>query len=195
MNKESHPSEKKTKVKLLLDADVLIHFFKADNLFDLPRIFEENEYILFDVVWGELLQTSIRYAIELLINNGSITLMDFPTSNDLIDYEFDFLRYEGRGMGESACMAYAKYNAQDVIASSNLSDLLPYCHDYGIPYVTTLDFLCSAMKKGIYTEEECDDFIRKVNARNSNIRIEQMKDYDCKARKILKYKNDKRRFK
>jgi hypothetical protein len=191
MNKNTPPLPQKVKVKLLLDADVLIHFFKADKILELSLIFKEYEYILFDVVWEELRQPAIRFAIDLLIKNGSITLMEFPTSDDLIDYEFDYLRYQcNKGMGESACMAYAKYNAQrdGVVASSNLKDLLPYCHDNNIPYVTTLDFLCRAMELELYTELQCDEFIKKVLDKRSDIPIKKMQDYDCLKRRVIKYR-------
>lgn len=185
------PPIKKPKIQLLLDADVLIHFFKAGKILDFPTIFNEYEYILFDVVWEELRQPTIRFSIDILIKNNSITFMEFPTSNELIDYEFDYLRYQcSKGMGESACMAYAKYNAQrdGVVASSNLRDLLPYCRDNHIPYVTTLDFLCRAMIINLYTENECDEFIKIVVEKGSNIPIKKMSDYGCEERKILKYR-------
>lgn len=178
------------RVKLLLDADVLIHFFKADKLFDLPFIFKEYDYILFDLVRDELSQPAIRYAIDLLITKGSLILTEFPTSDELIDYEFDYLRYEcSKGMGESACMAYAKYHAKrdGVVASSNLKDLLPYCRDNNIPYLTTLDFLCRAMELKIFSEADCDGFITKVLTKGSKLPVKRFRDYDCQQKKIIKY--------
>jgi hypothetical protein len=180
------PQEEKT--QLLLDADVLIHFHKADKIFDLSNIFKQYEYILLDIVWEEVKKTSIAYAIQLLIDNGSITLLEFPTDDDLIDYEYEALKYEGRGVGESACMAYAKYNKNGIIASSNLSDLLPYCQNNKIPYLTTIDFLCQAMAISYYLEADCDTFIEKVLGNRSNLPIKRMSDYDCFNRKILKYR-------
>ena len=61
MNKDISPSPSphEAKIKILLDADVLIHFYKADKIFDLPNIFKEYEYILLDIVWGEVNRTSI----------------------------------------------------------------------------------------------------------------------------------------
>jgi hypothetical protein len=93
-------SLKAGKVKLLLDADVIIHFFKADKLFDLSNIFPEYSYVLLDLVWEEIKNTTIGYTLQLLINNGSITLLEFPTDDDAIDNEFEFLKFEGRGTGE-----------------------------------------------------------------------------------------------
>lgn len=82
----SNRSPKAGKIKLLLDSDVIIHFFKADRLFDLTNIFPEYDYVLLDLVWGiELKNYRIAHSVELLINNGSIQLLEFPTDNDAID--------------------------------------------------------------------------------------------------------------
>ena len=176
------------KVKILLDADLIIHFYKADKIFDLPNIFNDSELVLFDLVWEELNRTALKFAIELMLKNGSIRLEDFPTDDDLIDYEYELLRFDGRGKGESACMAYAKYNKENVIASSNLSDLLPYCDENKISYMTTIDVLCSAMNQKIYSEDDCNEFIKKVIEKGSDLPINKMKDFDCFNRKILRYR-------
>lgn len=41
-----------TKTKILLDADVIIHFIKAEQFSLLLDIFPEYEYILLDVVYN-----------------------------------------------------------------------------------------------------------------------------------------------
>jgi hypothetical protein len=182
----SNRSPKAGKIKLLLDSDVIIHFFKADKLFDLTNIFPEYEYVLLDLVWEEELKNNrIANSLKLLINNGSITLLEFPTDDDEIDNEFEYLKYEGRGIGESACMAYAKYNKEDIVASSNLKDLLPYCKNNHISYITTIDFLCEAVKKGLYSEKICNDFIKNVLDKGSKLAIKRMLYYDCSKRKVL----------
>lgn len=42
------------KTKIVLDADVIIHFMEASSLSLLPAIFPEYDYILLDVVYNEL---------------------------------------------------------------------------------------------------------------------------------------------
>ena len=42
------------KTKIVLDADVIIHFIKADCFSLLPDIFPEYEYIILDVVYNEI---------------------------------------------------------------------------------------------------------------------------------------------
>ncbi|MDP3916524.1 MAG: hypothetical protein Q8R96_22595 [Bacteroidota bacterium] len=71
----------------------------------------------------------------------------------------EYIRLKARfGKGESACMAYCRFN-NDVIGSSNLRDILNYCREFGIEYLTTLDFLAEAYQRKILTEAECDHFI------------------------------------
>ena len=83
-------------------------------------------------------------------------------------------------------MAYAKYNKNGIIASSNLSDLLPYCHENQIPYITTIDFLCKAKEINYYSEKECDNFIQQVLENRSKLPVKRMSDYDCLNKKIIK---------
>ncbi|MEY4937666.1 MAG: hypothetical protein RIS64_4025 [Bacteroidota bacterium] len=175
-----------SKTIILLDSDVLIHFYKADKLFDLPTIFRTTPCVLLDLVWEELKQTAIGYGIQLLMNNGSIRLIEFPIDDDLMDYEYEYLKSIGKGMGESACMAYAKHHKDNIIASSNLKDLLPYCHNNDIPYLTTVDFLCEALRKELYSLSDCNNFITKVVSKGSILPVRKMEDYDCAKKMVLK---------
>lgn len=42
------------KTKIVLDADVIIHFMEADCFSLLPAIFPEYEYLILDVVYDEI---------------------------------------------------------------------------------------------------------------------------------------------
>lgn len=86
-------------------------------------------------------------------------------------------------------MAYAKHNKEDIVASSNINDLLPYCNNNKIPYITTTDFLCRAISKNLYSETDCDQFIKKVLTEGSNLPIKRMQYYDCSKRKVLEQFN------
>lgn len=58
------------KVKMVLDADVLIHFSKAGRLSILPDIFPQYKYIILNVVYEELktIQNQIDNQIYFLKN-------------------------------------------------------------------------------------------------------------------------------
>lgn len=62
------------------------------------------------------------------------------------------------GEGERACMSMARFG-HEVVASSNFRDVADYCDAFGIEYIGTLDILAIALNKGIYTQEDCNNFI------------------------------------
>ena len=58
------------KVKIVLDADVLIHFSKADKLSLLPNILSEYEHIVLNIVYDEVktIQHQLDNQIHFLKN-------------------------------------------------------------------------------------------------------------------------------
>jgi hypothetical protein len=85
------------------------------------------------------------------------------------------------GKGESACMAYCRFN-KEILASSNLKDITKYCEENGIVYLTTMDFLAEALRTKQLTEQECNDFIKNVKAAGSKLPVNSIDEY------IKKYK-------
>jgi hypothetical protein len=81
------------------------------------------------------LHTQLDNQINILKN---IELEEFAPTGEML-HEYAKLS-NTFGDGESACMAYCKFN-HDVVGSSNLKDIKKYCDDNNITYVTTLDFL------------------------------------------------------
>lgn len=77
------------KTKIILDADVIIHFVKAEAFSLLPDIFPEYEYVILDVVYNEV---SKDHRTKALIDNytsyfSKITQERFsPTGASLKDY-------------------------------------------------------------------------------------------------------------
>ena len=153
------------KVKIVLDADVLIHFAKGGVLSVLPSILPEYEHIILKPVYDEIksIRSQIDNQIKLLKN---ISLEDFsPTGPMMKEYA---LLNSNFGRGESACMAYCKFT-NNVIGSSNLKDIKTYCEKENITYLTTLDFLYYAYKRGIMTETECKQFVLDVTSKGSRL--------------------------
>ena len=153
------------KVKIVLDADVIIHFSKGGLLSLLPEIFPEYEYIVLDKVYDELssLQLQLDNQIALI---GNIKKIEFaPTIEILREYVTLKSRF---GDGESACMAYCRYTS-NIIGSSNLRDIKNYCTDHQITYLTTLDFLYYAWHRNRLTEQDCMTFINDVISKGSRL--------------------------
>ena len=153
------------KVKIVLDADVLIHFCEAERLSMLPEILPEFEHVILDVVYKEVfpIQNQLDNQIRLLKN---IKMEAFSPSGEML-FEYAKLS-KTRGKGESACMSYCRFT-NNVIGSSNIRDIKDYCKQNRITYLTTLDFLYYAYKRGIMTEDDCKKFVEDVQANCSKL--------------------------
>ena len=158
---------KKSKVKIVLDADVLIHFYHGENLGLLPQIFEDCEFIVLDYVYEEVLTKELRAQVQKLMGwFKNLKLVEFAPAGEMMR---DYARLLAtRGKGESACMVYCLYN-HDVIGSSNLKDIKDFCEEHGIAYLTTFDFLYYALQRGKMTEADVVAFIEKVKKKGSKL--------------------------
>lgn len=149
-------------VKILIDADVLIHLFKADRISILNELYPRRVFML-DVVLSELKENrTIRNRIDSILLFSGIQELHFPTtSNPKLFQEFLALKKQIKGEGESACLVYCKHHS-DIVASSNTKDIKPYCEENGMAYLTTLDILCVAVSKGLLTDSEVNQLIAKI---------------------------------
>ena len=149
---------------MVLDADVIIHFAKGGYLSMLPTIFKEFECVVLDKVYNEL-KGGIKHQLDnQVIFMKNIRLIEFNPIGDVM-YEY-FRLLESKGSGESACLAYCRFT-NNVIGSSNLKDTSDYCKEHDIAYLTTIDFLYYAIKKGLMTNVEAEQFISDVISRGS----------------------------
>jgi len=164
------------KVKVVLDSDVIIHFIKGDSFSLLPKILPTYSFIILDIVFANELAKSHRVIIQ-----NTITLLkkiSFEKWEPQKEERLEFINLQKKyGLGESAAMAYCKYH-NDVLASSNLKDIVNYCEENRITYFTTMDFLYQAMINKIMTEQECDIFITKVISKNSILPVKKMSEFN-----------------
>lgn len=171
-------------VYILLDADVIIHFYKADRLSVLQELYKGRLLVL-DLVLEELMRNkTIAPHVENFLRFKVIQEYRFPSEDEEILKEYALLS-RTKGKGESACMAVCRYQ-NNILASSNLKDIKPYCEQYGIAYLTTMDILAIAQKKGLMSLEECDDSIKAILSKQSKLPYDNLSDYlkrDFKAEK------------
>ena len=166
------------KTKIVLDADVIIHFAKGGLLSLLPRIFPEYEYIVLDIVYKEVKQpilNQLNNQIKFLQNIREVTF------GDTIEQKREFARLTdvmGLGRGESACMVFCRYN-HDVIGSSNLRDIVAYCEKHEIVYLTTIDFLFYGIQRKVITKDQANEFITTVNSMGSIVPQVDFDTYIC----------------
>ena len=91
------------KKKIIVDADVLFHFIKGNQLGLLPTIFFNKLYIIKDV-FDEVFKGSFRVQIENMIRYKFLLELSFSTD---INIYREYARLKKTfGKGESACMAY-----------------------------------------------------------------------------------------
>lgn len=160
-----------TKTKIVLDADIIIHFVKAGQFSLLLDIFPEYQYLILDVVYDEV---TVNRTTKNQIDN---TLKFFASRIENIKFDpkgesrLEYARLRNNlllGKGESACMVYCRDN-KDVLGSSNLKDIKEYCANNRITYLTTLDFLYYAFVRKKMTKDDVEAFIADVIAKGSKL--------------------------
>ncbi len=163
------------KVKVVLDSDVIIHFIKGGCLNLLPQILPTYSFIILDIVYDRELAASHRIILQNIVTHlNTISIVHWEPGRE---ERQEFIRLQKQfGLGESAAMAYCN-NHNDVLASSNLKDIVDYCDTNSITYFTTMDFLYQAMFNNIMSEQECDEFIASVVAQDSKLPVTKMSDY------------------
>ena len=170
------PKGAKIKRRIVLDADVVIHFAKGGRLSQLPSIFPDYEYVLLEAVHEEL-QSDIRTQVDnQIMLLKTITLHSFAPHGEMLR-EYAMLRSRF-GKGESACMAYCLFT-HNVIGSSNLCDIRAYCQEKQITYLTTIDFLWYAWRKHLMTTDEIKTFICEVRSKGSILPEVDIEKYVC----------------
>ncbi len=171
---------------ILIDADVVSHFVTGGEAFVIDKIFPTNKIYILDKVHAELQNwpsKEIRTQISNLLSAKHIRLMNFPEDDEVIKKEYFWIKNMlFKGEGESACLAVARYN-KNILASSNLKDIKNYCAMHKIDYLTTMDFLCEALRTKFFTEERCNTFLTK-NA-ESKLPVKTMKDFVCREIKFI----------
>ena len=118
------------KVRIVLDADVLLHFAKAQRLSMLPEILPEYDHIVLDVVYGEVksIQRQLGNQIDLIKN---ISMEQFNPRNDMMveyvhrsgahSHGHDLAVGKGsvRSCGHNRFAGFIRYHAVSVEVATN----------------------------------------------------------------------------
>jgi predicted nucleic acid-binding protein len=160
---------------ILVDADVIFHLFRAERMSLLKELYEGRIYVL-DLVVEEL-KSFAPSQLDFIIKLGILQEMNFPTSNKDILSEYNRLKKEDKGKGESACMAICRYQ-KNIIASNNLKDIKPYCQQFQIEYLTTMDILAVSFLKKKLTAAEVDYCIYLIKSERGKLpRYDKIEDF------------------
>lgn len=164
------------KTKIVLDADVIFHFYKGECLTLLPKIFPTYQYIVLSHVYKEIkgdVKNQLDNQVHFL---KDIQIIDFVPQGDMLREYAQLIK--DRGKGESACMVYCKYN-HDVLGSSNLKDITDYCQANDIVYLTTIEFLYFAIKRNLMSIDEAHAFVRQVQVNDSHLPTVDFNTFVC----------------
>ena len=168
------------KIKIVLDADIVIDFKDANHLPDLPKILPDYDFVILDVVLEKELgkwQSTKNYIlrqIEWIKTGPNLSIIEWKP--DIETAKIYALLRQTKGVGESACIAYCQTH-HDVLASCNLSDTRNYCEENGITYVTFLDLVWYAWRNKVMTEEECNQCIQDAIAAGNRIPNTRIAEY------------------
>ena len=160
------------RVKIILDADVVIDFIDGGRLSILPNILPAYDFVILDIVMNQELgkhaatRQYIERQIEWFKGPHNISILEWKPDQETLRIYAQLLKTKGKG--ESACMAYCQTH-NDVLASCNLRDTKAYCGQNGITFITFLDLIWYAWQNKILTEAECDQCIQDVIKAGNNI--------------------------
>jgi hypothetical protein len=146
---------------VFLDTDFLAGFVWTSNLLVLHQLLTGRIHIPEEVI-DEIMrrrmagsaQARIRHAQDTLkqfLNIGRATRVEiFPGTEE----HAEFGRLVSReclgralGRGEAAALVHARFKG-GVVASNNLSDVVPYCIRNGLTHITTTSLMLSAVSTG-----------------------------------------------
>lgn len=164
-------------IKILIDADVIIHFVAGDFSEFLHQIYP-GRIVLLDKVKDEVTIAKKHLAkVQKLLDVSGFEENKLNDFNDDVKTEYAKLKSRfGWGDGESAIMAIAKFGGQ-YITSSNIKDIHDYCYANKIKYATTMDLLIKGVELKLFSDVECDEFIRKVKASGSRLPVNTIAEY------------------
>ena len=165
-------------MKIVLDADVIIHFAKGGLLNVLPSILPEYEFVVLDKVVEEVHKPALTQLQNQMLFLKNIREVKFGMS---VEERREYARLVSQlclGKGESACMAYCRFN-HDVVGSSNLRDIADYCKENKIVYLSTLDFLYYGIMRSVFSKDTAVELVRRVNSLNSRIPEVDFDTYVC----------------
>lgn len=168
---------------ILLDSDVISHFMTAGQINVLAKILSPHHLTIVDDVYRESCHHPVfedrKEELDKWISDFKVQRIPFPWNNQNIKLEFYRIKKEQPqlGAGERACLAIARYD-RDVVASSNFRDVSEYCEQFSIEHIGVMDILTIAVRRGIYTIEECNKFMHDADIFNdARFPVRSFEDY------------------
>lgn len=158
-------------MKIVLDADVIIHFIQTGYLLRLPSFIPNHEFVVLDSVFNEVINRDQKEVLtKQIMWVKNITLLSKDKEFDVQTMKTFFELKRQFGEGESACMAYCYHHRDDTVGSNNTNDITEFCEQNEIPYLTTTELLHIGVKNGVISLDEAYQFIRSLTAHDTYIK-------------------------
>jgi len=143
-----------TKPPLLLDTDLVSAFAWVKRMDILESLHSGNMQIPQEVLTELARVPHLKAAVDSRTEKHIEVVSLNPIGQDGI--EFAKLYTTGKyGSGESAVMAYVRYNG-GTVSSNNIKDVLDYCKTHSLPLLSTRAIIFDAVTNGIITEPEAE---------------------------------------
>lgn len=161
--------------KIVWDSDGLSAFLWVNKLEVLLNSQADKEHIILEPVLEELKKVDHLFQ-RLQASIARFTIADVDLSNsEEVDY---FVELQKRmGIGESACISYAKFHDCEYVGSNNLSDVLQLCCAESINLKTTGMVLVEAVRTSNITEKEADDMWSRMLSKRRLLPTANFVDY------------------
>ena len=160
-------------VNLVFDNDCLASFIWIKRLDILELLYEDRMYVP-QVVVDEMSflkrSSTYKWVYEDLIdaiNNGIFTVITINIGDEAFD-EYNRLRKQGKGKGESAAIAIAK-TMDNYTACNNLSDIREFVENDEINNIVTLDILYEYYKKEGRDITDIENIITDMRSKERNL--------------------------
>lgn len=152
-----------------------ISFLGMIKMSDPNLVCDSNVNLVFDndclasFIWIKRLDILELLYEDLLdaINNGIFTVITINIGDEAFD-EYNRLRKQGKGKGESAAIAIAK-TMDNYTACNNLSDIREFVENDEINNIVTLDILYEYYKKEEKDITDIENIITNMRSKERNL--------------------------
>ncbi|OZS77420.1 hypothetical protein CF394_11405 [Tetzosporium hominis] len=162
---------------IIWDTDALSAFLWINKLEILVKKYSDFENIVLEAVLDELQNPKVPHLYErFLVHEKSFVFTDLDITNlEQITY-FENLT-EVMGVGEAACITYAKFYSGQYIGSNNLSDIASICEEENIVIKTTGIILCELVDDSELTLAEAEQIWTTMKSKRRKLPDCSFHDY------------------
>ena len=142
-----------------------------------------NDMIIPRQVYNEISTvTHLQQRIDVMVNNGNLTIEDILVGSQENDLYLDLTDYTRSGTlpligkGEAAAIVLSKKN-NGILASNNFRDVRYYVELYGLDHISTPNILYKAFNDGLISITEADSIWTQMVAKRRKLPFSTFSEY------------------